>query len=93
MKKCWFRFLSCMILISLLVTSASPALSAEADPPKDVTAAAEDGEIPRPFMLEESPLEEGQVSGKWSYAIRKTDGYAVITGYSGDEEEIFIHMN
>lgn len=36
-------------------------------------------------MLEQAPLGDEHTSGQWRYALRETDGYAVITGYDGDE--------
>lgn len=36
-------------------------------------------------MLEQAPLGDERTSGQRRYALRETDGYAVITGYDGDE--------
>lgn len=47
-------------------------------------------EIPPAFSLEDSPLMESQKSGLWQFALRETDGYAVIIGYTGVETDISI---
>ena len=43
-------------------------------------------------MLEQAPLGDERTSGQWRYALRETDGYAVITGYDGDETCLTVPM-
>ena len=46
--------------------------------------------IPEAFSLEESDIGVEQHSGLWSYAIRDTDGWAVLTNYHGQSDNIQI---
>lgn len=48
--------------------------------------------LEQPYMLEQAPLGDERTSGEWRYALRETDGYAVITGYDGDETCLTVPM-
>lgn len=52
------------------------------------TARAEVAEIQEVFSLQFSEFGEEEEYDEWSYALRETDGYAVITGYMGKANNI-----
>ena len=47
-------------------------------------------EIPVAFSLPDDQLGDERVSGPWRYALRESDGYAVITGYDGKDTELTV---
>jgi len=52
--------------------------------------AVRNAEIPKAFSLPDSPLGVEHSSGPWRYALRVSDGYAVITGYDGADTDLVV---
>ncbi|MCR5090495.1 MAG: leucine-rich repeat protein [Oscillospiraceae bacterium] len=93
MKRFCIRSLSVILILAMFVgflpaselTDLIPRVHAE-DGKSEIT------EIPEAFSLEESALSEELRSGLWRYALREEDGYAVITGYDGEETSVTVPM-
>ena len=80
-------FTACFLAFILVFPGLAPAISW-----LEGKAARAQTLLEQPYMLEQAPLGDECTSGEWRYALRETDGYAVITGYDGDETCLTVPM-
>lgn len=85
------RFMKCVTACFLAFVLVFPGL-APAISWLEGKAARAQTLLEQPYMLEQAPLGDERTSGQWRYALRETDGYAVITGYGGDETCLTVPM-
>jgi len=85
------RFMKCVTACFLAFVLVFPGL-APAISWLEGKAARAQTLLEQPYMLEQAPLGDKRTSGQWRYALRETDGYAVITGYDGDETCLTVPM-
>ena len=87
-KRFFFRAAAILLVLTLVLPSISPDMLRILFRP--ASAANAGGEIPPAFSLGGDSLGEMRTSGLWQYACRQTDGYAVITSYSGRETSVTV---
>lgn len=87
MKQQLKRILSLSLLMVMALNIIGPMLG---DALSDALAARAWAEIPEAVSLSASETGDESAEGEWRYALRESDGYAVITGYDGPGGDVTI---
>ena len=92
MKKRILTLIACMMIGVLCCEMIEPAAEPCGRLISIFLARAEGRETYQAYSLPESELGETHTQGDWEYALRESDGWAVITGYRGMANEVTLPL-
>ena len=88
MKRIIRRSVICLLVFTLMLPVLTQVFSLSIGWIDSLAKAESGDQVPEAYSLPESGVGEEMLEGQWHYALRDTDGYAIITGYDGSNSEV-----